>query len=118
MFATDTNPEVRRLGRLALRRDMRDPSDFFVLGDLCAELSHYNGRLLVVYVGKTLSAYQEAEKIARQDAEVLGLPEEPNDVLLARTAIERYVIWLTKIAKIVQTPRNIAVALWAVTEIP
>ena len=38
-FASDPNDEVRRLGRLALRRDVLHQYDYLALGDLCAQLS-------------------------------------------------------------------------------
>src|SRR4051812_48063451 len=59
-FATDANDQIRTLGKLALRRDDADPNDAFALGDLCAVLSFNEDRLLVLYIGKTVLAYNRA----------------------------------------------------------
>src|SRR5690606_12822274 len=62
-FATDPDPDIRLLGRLALRRN--DLDDLFALGDLCAQRVAAEGnRLRVFYVGKTLIAYQKALQTA------------------------------------------------------
>ena len=54
-FATDPNPQIKELGRLALRRE--DINDLFALGDLCAQLVvSEDNRLRIFYVGKALMA--------------------------------------------------------------
>src|SRR5215467_7359505 len=68
-FASDSNETVRKLGKLALRRDRVDPSDAFALGDLCALLSFADAHLRVLYVGKTLIAYHRAGQQADTIAE-------------------------------------------------
>jgi len=104
-FATDPNPDIRNLGRLALRRN--DINDLFALGDLCANRSLTDdGRLLVFYVGKTVIAYQKALRLADDDL----------DLALARRAIRNYVDWIVERARASHSRRNIAVALWALAE--
>ncbi len=55
-FASDPDDDMRRIGRLALRRDAMHPYDYLALADRCARLSlvERDQRLLVYYVGKTL----------------------------------------------------------------
>lgn len=104
-FATDPNPEIRQLGRLALRRN--DINDLFALGDMCASRSLTDdGRLLVFYVGKTIIAYQKALRLADDDL----------DLAQARRAIRNYVDWVIASAQANHSRRNIAVALWALAE--
>jgi tetratricopeptide (TPR) repeat protein/tRNA A-37 threonylcarbamoyl transferase component Bud32 len=100
---------VRRLGRLALRREPPHPHDYLALGDLCARLSFVerDRRLLVFYVGKTLLAYRRAAELSAT---------ESSDRSLAQTAWEDYVRWIMLIAWMVPTRRNIAVALWTIAE--
>lgn len=105
LFATDPDDEVRELGRLAVRR--ADVNDSFALGDLCTRLALGDGdKLRVFYVGKALIAYRRAGANA------------PNDVdrALAWRARERFIDWVVQIARATPTPRNLAVALWAVTD--
>ena len=113
-FATDPNAAIRLLGRLALRRDGDDPSDYYALGDLCAAQSLANGRLLITYVGKALMAYRRAGQIARQLARTAGTTD---DRQLAEKAVELYIRWVLDVARLAPSTRNIAVALWAATEI-
>ncbi len=105
IFATDADPEIRRLGRLALRRE--DIDDLFALGDLCAMRSLTpDHRLLVFYVGKALIAYRRAAERARHDV----------DRLTAHRAINQFIDWVADSAQQHPTRRNIAVALWAAAE--
>jgi tRNA A-37 threonylcarbamoyl transferase component Bud32 len=104
-FATDPDPEIRTLGRLALRRD--DANDLFALGDLCARrVLDDDQNLRVFYVGKTLIAYHKAQADARSDA----------DRNLARKLRADFCDWVADCAREHPTPRNIAVALWALTD--
>ncbi|NLF77767.1 MAG: serine/threonine protein kinase, partial [Chloroflexi bacterium] len=109
-FASDPDEEVRRLGRLALRRDVMHPYDYLALGDLCARLSlaEHDRRLRVFYVGKVLYAYRQAMELAGSD---------PDDRELAERAYESFVRWVVRVARAVPSRRNIAVALWAVAEV-
>ncbi len=104
-FATDPNPDIRQLGRLALRRN--DINDLFALGDMCANRSVTDdGRLLVFYVGKTIIAYQKALRLADDDL----------DLAQARRAIRNFVDWVVENTQTNHSRRNIAVALWALAE--
>src|SRR5690606_34348718 len=104
-FATDPDPDIRQLGRLALRRS--DVNDLFALGDLCAQLALADGnRLRVIYVNKTLVAYQRALQTATQ----------PEDRELARNLLHDFSEWLVEVARDHSTPRNVAVALWALAD--
>ncbi len=104
-FATDPNPEIRTLGRMALRRN--DINDLFALGDLCAKRSiTEDSRLLVFYVGKTLIAYQKALKVA----------DNPDDRKAARDASLNFTDWVIVSAREYPSRRNVAVALWAIGE--
>ncbi|MFN8418670.1 MAG: tetratricopeptide repeat protein [Anaerolineae bacterium] len=106
-FASDTDTDIRRLGRLALRRDLRTSADAFALGDLCARRSLRDDSLLILYAGKTLIAYRRAGKQAvRQDERDL-----------AAQAVENYIRWVLQIAAALPSPRNIAVALWAAADL-
>ena len=104
-FATDPDPDIRTLGRLALRRD--DINDLFVLGDLCARHSlTQDHRLLVFYVGKALIAYRKAAECAQND----------EDQHLALHLIRTFIDWVIACARENPFPRNVAVALWALSE--
>jgi tetratricopeptide (TPR) repeat protein len=104
-FATDPDPEIRRLGRLALRRD--DINDLFALGDKCALRSlTTDHRLLVFYVGKALTAFRRASDRARNDI----------DRLTAHRATRELIEWVSHVAQAYPTRRNIAVALWAAAD--
>ncbi|MFQ3566214.1 MAG: tetratricopeptide repeat protein [Aggregatilineales bacterium] len=104
-FATDPDPEIRELGRLALRRDSVD--DQFALGDLCARRAlTEDGRLLVFYVGKALVAYHRAASTATNDV----------DRLQARRAAADFIVWTVRAAQANPTRRNLAVALWALAD--
>ncbi len=108
-FATDPDDEIRRLGRLALRRDVPHPYDLLALGDLCASCSlvERDRRLLVFYAGKTLYAYRRAAEMA---------PADSPDRDLAWMAYTAFVSWLLQVARAAPSRKNIAVALWAVAE--
>lgn len=108
-FATDPHPEVRQLGRLALRRKDagESVSDYFALGDLCAGLSLGEGdRLRIFYVGKALIAYDRAYQQAQNDV----------DRTLAARAYDQFVAWVVEAAREAPTRKNIAVALWALAD--
>ncbi len=105
-FASDTNEVIRKLGKLALRRKIEDPSDSFVLGDLCALLSLSGDHLRVLYVGKAILAYRRAGQQA----------DTPADSRMAESAVENFVRWIVQVAEQLSVPRNLAVALWVVTE--
>lgn len=104
-FATDPNADIRQLGRLALRRSHLD--DLFALGDLCGQHAVTpDNRLLVFYVGKALIAYQKALQAATK----------PEDKTLAQRMIREFAAWVLALAQEHPTPRNIAVAMWAIAE--
>ncbi len=105
IFATDSDPEIRRLGRLALRRD--DINDRFALGDKCAlrALTDEN-RLLVFYVGKALIAYHRASGHAKNDV----------DRVTAHRITREFIEWVSYVAQAYPIRRNIAVALWAAAD--
>ena len=104
-FATDPNPDIRRLGKIALRRD--DVNDQFALGDLCARrVLTDDKRLLVFYVAKTLIGYRRAIQFASNDV----------DRALAHRAVDEFIAWVLDVARSFPTRRNLAVALWAIAE--
>jgi tetratricopeptide (TPR) repeat protein len=107
-FATDSDDDIRRLGRLALRRPVFDAADSFALGDLCAKRSLREDQLLITYVGKALIAYRRAGKQSARQAE--------RD--LAAQAVERFISWVLDVTALLPSPRNIAVALWAAADLP
>ncbi len=107
LFVNDANEDIRTLGRLALRRESPDINNSFALGDLCARQSLTGERLLIFYVGKTLVAYHRAEQQSP-----LNL-----DKNAAQRAIEAYLRWVMAVAELAPTARNIAVALWAATDL-
>src|SRR6266849_3912184 len=107
-FATDANDYVRTLGKLALRRKQEDPNDSFALGDLCAVLSLADDNLLILYVGKAMLAYRRALQLSTSSA----------DQKMAVEAIGKFVRWVMDIAGQAPTLRNLAVAMWAASEIP
>ncbi|MEL6527478.1 MAG: hypothetical protein AAFQ07_17390, partial [Chloroflexota bacterium] len=105
VFATDGNTDISELGRLALRAPATEQVDYYIaLGDLCALRINEDGRLLIYYTGKALLAYQRAIAIASDTV----------DKSLARRALDSLVDWLVEMTRIYPTPRNIAVALWAI----
>ncbi|HEX3051101.1 MAG TPA: hypothetical protein VHP83_10640, partial [Aggregatilineaceae bacterium] len=108
-FASDPDEAVRRLGRLALRRDVLHPYDYLALADLCATLSwiEKDRRLRVYYVGKTLFAFRTAAGIAANDDKIREL---------AQNTCLNYLKWVLRAARVVPSRRNIAAALWAVAE--
>src|SRR5262245_28453020 len=104
-FATDPNPDIRQLGRLALRRS--DINDLFTLGDLCIQRSLTDdNRLLVFYVGKALIAFRRAATVALNDI----------DRMMAYRAISDVNRWLVSVAEEFPARRNLAVALWALAD--
>ncbi|HRE47161.1 MAG TPA: tetratricopeptide repeat protein [Aggregatilineales bacterium] len=107
-FATDGDSAVRHLGRLALRRDIRETADYFALGDLCARLTLMGTVLNLPYLLKTLDAYARAGGIAR-DAHIAA------DAALAASAGVNFVEWVIAVADQHPLPRNLGAALYAVT---
>src|SRR5260221_13091778 len=107
-FASDANEFVRDLGKLALRRSVEDANDSFALGDLCALLTLANDVLRVSYAGKALIAYRRAAQQA----------DTGSDRKLAESAIIEYIRWVCQVAEQAPLPRNLAVALWVMSEIP
>lgn len=104
-FANDPNADIRRLGRIALRRE--DVNDQFALGDLCARRALTDDRrLLVFYVAKAIIAYRRAIQFATNDV----------DRALAHRAVDEFLGWVLKMARNFPTRRNLAVALWAIAE--
>lgn len=105
-FAMDLDPEIRRLGKLALRHDEAQArvDDLFAIGDLCAQRSlDDEGRLRVTYVGKGLLAWQRASLNATHDI----------DRMTAARTIDHYLRWLPQAAAEYPSLRNLAVVLWA-----
>lgn len=105
-FAMDLDPDVRRLGKLALRHDEAQArvDDLFAIGDLCAQRSlDDEGRLRVIYVGKALLAWQRASLNATHDI----------DRMTAARAIDQYLYWLPQAAAEYPSLRNLSVVLWA-----
>ena len=102
-FASDPDDEIRRLGKLALRRDILHPYDYLALGDLCARRSlvGQDRRLLIYYAGKALVAYRRARDLSDDN----GAAAE-----LASSAFENYVRWLVHMTRAIPTRRNIGVA--------
>ncbi len=108
LFATDPDPHIQRLGRLALRRASPHAADYFALGDLCAQRALEGERLVILYVVKALQAYKRAARIAQSDYEQA----------LARFAQVNLATWTVNLAHSTPSPNNIGVALWAVAESP
>jgi tetratricopeptide (TPR) repeat protein/tRNA A-37 threonylcarbamoyl transferase component Bud32 len=106
LFATDADPDVRRLGRLALRRQPPQAADYFTLGDLCAQRAAEGERLNVFYVMKALQAYKRAARLARAES----------DRALARLAQTNFATWAVNMAHSTPSANNISVALLAVAE--
>jgi tetratricopeptide (TPR) repeat protein len=109
LFATDGYPEIRKLGRAALRMDGAARMDtYFAIGDLCASRAlGVDNRLLIFYVGKTLNAYLRA----RSDA------EDSVNRRLAERARAEFLAWVIYIAQTIPTRHNCAVALWGIAEL-
>ncbi len=108
LFATDPNPAIHRLGRVALRRTPPHAADYFTLGDLCAQRALEGERLVILYVVKALRAYRRAARLANT----------PADQVLANLAQANFAAWAVNSAHSTPSAHNIAVALWAVAEIP
>lgn len=108
LFATDPNPAIQRLGRLALRRTPPHAADYFTLGDLCAQRALEGERLVILYVAKALNAYKRAVRLAKT----------PADQALATLAQANFAAWAVNSAHSTPSAHNIAVALWAVAEMP
>jgi tetratricopeptide (TPR) repeat protein len=106
-FVNDPQPEVRRLGRVALRR--HHINDYFALGDLCARyaFNSTDAHMQPSYAEKTLLAYRKAQHAAQTDL----------DRQTAEIAAANFVDWLTTMASQYASRRNIAVALWAMAEL-
>ncbi|MDW8299997.1 MAG: tetratricopeptide repeat protein [Anaerolineae bacterium] len=107
LFAADPDPDIRRLGRLALRRVPSQAADYFALGDLCAQRAYEGERLNILYVAKALQAYKRAGRLASQ----------PTDQALAGVAQANLAAWIVNVAHSTPSPNNIGVALWAVAEV-
>lgn len=105
LFANDTDPEIRRLGRLALRRDQPDISDYFELGDLCAIHAIDGDALQIDYLQRASAAYQRALALALR----YGLPREETT---ANQALESLLMWAIDVARAAPSVRNLAAALW------
>ncbi|MBZ0302406.1 MAG: tetratricopeptide repeat protein, partial [Anaerolineae bacterium] len=104
-FATDPDPDIRTLGRLALRRSHLN--DLFALGDLCGQHAlTEDHRLRVFYVGKTLIAYDKALQAA----------SAPQDRDLARRMLRDFTSWVLYCARTHPSARNLAVAMWTLAE--
>jgi len=119
LFATDPNSHIRQMGRLAIRRDVEDPSDYFAIGDACAILSLSNERLMMLYVGKTIQAYRRAGQIARIAVATAEMENTQiaRDMALAESAVSAFIRWVMEMARLIPSARNCAVALWALTEL-
>ncbi|MCC6566590.1 MAG: tetratricopeptide repeat protein [Chloroflexi bacterium] len=102
-FVCDTDANVRRLGRVAVRRSHID--DVFALGDACAALTFnaYDAHMSAAYAEKALTAYRRAQQVA----------ETPEDRAAAESAAARFVDWAVATALQFPSRRNISVALWA-----
>jgi tetratricopeptide (TPR) repeat protein len=110
VFAADSDPAIRRLGRLALRRGT-DVADYFALGDLCATKSIHKRQVQVAYVEKTLLAYNNAERLAGQFAVDSAIKQ-------AQTAVAEYITWLLEAYHMAPEASNAAAVLWAVVHLP
>ncbi|RMF50790.1 MAG: serine/threonine-protein kinase [Chloroflexota bacterium] len=107
-FATDSDAEISRLGRLALRQTPPSARDYFALGDLCAKRALAGERLSPAYVAKALQAYKRAADLAQVDSERAW----------ARLAQANLATWAVNVAHNTPSLNNIEVALWAVAESP
>jgi tetratricopeptide (TPR) repeat protein/tRNA A-37 threonylcarbamoyl transferase component Bud32 len=108
LFALDADPAIRRLGRLALRRESPQAADYFALGDLCAQHAAEGERLNVFYAMKALQAYKRAARTARSE----------HERALARLAQTNFATWAVNMAHDTPSANNISVALLAVAESP
>jgi tetratricopeptide (TPR) repeat protein len=104
-FATDSDPAVRKVGQLALRRVPYNVNDFFALADLCAERALKGEELLVVYVGKTIRAFRRVMEISETERN------------FAFESLIAFLRWTFEAAQSRPTMRNLATALWAAAEI-
>ena len=105
LFATDPDPAIRTLGRLALRRGRALAADYFALGDLCARQTLHQQRLLVLYIGKTLTGYRRAAAAGSD-----GLVTDAAG--LADKALTAYADWVFSTATQFPSAHNMAAALW------
>lgn len=104
-FATDPDATISELGRLALRRN--DINDLFALGDLCARKTWTEDQQLhIIYASKALTGYRRAGAAALNDI----------DRQQAQHIVEAFASWVVACAQRAPTPRNLAVALWVITE--
>ncbi|MCC7207148.1 MAG: tetratricopeptide repeat protein [Anaerolineae bacterium] len=109
-FANDADPMVRRLGRLALRRDVQEPADYLALGDLCARLALAGDELRIEYVVRCLLGYSRAIEMLSGDA----LHRWPTaDLAVALHARTAFITWVMAVARGHPTAHNVATALWA-----
>lgn len=107
LFASDPDEQVRRWGRLALRRTKPGADDYFAIGDLCARRSLHGETLLVSYVGRVFHAYKRGAQY--------GAGAEYDDLL--QKSIEKYIGWVLQVALVYGSVRNLATAMWAAAEI-
>lgn len=104
-FAIDPHTTIRQLGRVLLRRPSVD--GYFALGDLCVGQSLTDdGSLLIAYLGKGLLAYQRAHALAKHDI----------DRVRAERASGQLREWTMTVARLLPSPRNLATALWTLTD--
>ena len=86
-FANDPDPQVRLLGRAALRRSHPEANDYFAIADRCAQLTFEHGTLSSAYAVKTITAYERARLLA---------PEEEETACMT---VLRFVLWVGDVAE-------------------
>jgi tetratricopeptide (TPR) repeat protein len=112
LFASDPDPLVRDLGKLVLRRaeSFDVPGDLLALADACIRMACTpDGRLRVFYIGKALLALRRSAAAALSR----GQAKETD---AARRAADAFIGWLIAAALVQPSRRNLAAALWAVSE--
>lgn len=105
LFANDTDRQIRRLGRLALRREQPDLSDYFQLGDLCAARAIDDDSLQLDYLYRASAAYRRALALAVR----YRIRHEQS---AANQALEALLMWALDVARAAPSMRNLAAALW------
>ncbi|MFQ3534395.1 MAG: tetratricopeptide repeat protein [Aggregatilineales bacterium] len=108
LFATDADPNIQRLARLALRRPSPQAADYFNLGDLCAQRACEGKRLSILYMAKALQAYKRAGQ----------LTQSAQEQTRASSIQAELAEWAVNIAHNTPSLSNIGAALWAVAEVP
>jgi Tfp pilus assembly protein PilF len=96
-FANDADADVRALGRTARQRRHPQSDDFFMLGDLCARLTHQELHLSGTYAAKTIAAYARAAQIA------------PTEARIARKALLSFVFWVADAAQMLDDYQSLEV---------